>query len=259
MRLMNTNFASEDATTITASTANSRFPASNLSHPFRSKRWRSTSVTSQWVKFDLATTEAIDSVVLLWPLEDGIRLSGSAVIKIQANATDVWTSPAVDQTLTIDNTYTLASHFFASDQTYRYWRVTLTDPGNPNGYVELGVVWLGKGLDIPSAQNGFKFGLSDTSKQSDTDFGHRYIDEYPTRASLQFAYSNIDYDDVQTIENAFRTNGVRKPVMVALDPLSTVFDENHFLLYGNFTASFSLSHVVYDVLSVDGISIQELA
>jgi len=198
-------------------------------------------------------------VVLLWPLEDGIRLSGSAVIKIQANATDVWTTPAVDQTLTIDNTYVLASHFFATDQTYRYWRVTISDPGNGYGFVELGVVWLGKGLDIPSAQNGFKFSLTDTSRQIANDFGHKYVDELPLRATVQFSYTNVDYEDIQTLENAFRENGVRKPVMVVLDPLETVFDANHFLVYGKFSPSSDLSHVNYDVLSVDGITVEELS
>lgn len=259
MRLMTTNYASEAATSVTASTENLRFPSSNLKHPFRSKRWRSTSDTDQSVVFDLATTEEIDSVVLLWPLEDGIKLSGSAVLRIQANATNVWTSPAVDQTLTIDNNYVMASHFFSSDQSYRYWRVTISDPGNANGYVELGLVWLGKGLDIPSAQNGFKYQLQDTSKQIVTDFGHRYFDEYPTRATVQFQYSNIDYEDVQTIEDAFRINGSVKPVMVAFDPLGAVFDKNHFLIYGNFSPAMSLSHVVFDVLTVDGITVEELA
>lgn len=259
MRLMTTNYATEAATTVTASTSNARFPSSNLKLPFRSKRWRSTSPTTQNVVFDLATTEAIDSIVLLWPLEDGIRLSATAVINIQANATDAWTAPAVDQTLTIDNTYVVASHFFTTNQSYRYWRVTVTDPSNPYGYVELGVVWIGKSLVVPSAQNGFKYSLSDTSKKSETDFGHKYFDEYPTRATVQFSYANIDYTDVQTIENAFRLNGTRKPVLAVLDEAAAVFSKNHFLIYGNFGPSFDLSHVSYNVLNVDGISIEELS
>jgi hypothetical protein len=105
----------------------------------------------------MITTEEIDSVVILWPKEDGIRLSDTAVVKIQANATDSWGSPAVDQTLTIDNTYMVASHYFSTDQSYRYWRVVIEDVGNPYGYVELGMVWFGKSLSIQKAKNGFKF------------------------------------------------------------------------------------------------------
>lgn len=259
MRLMNQNYASQTATTITASSSKARFPVSNLKHPFRSKKWRSTSDTDQYVVFDLATTEAIDSIVILWPIEDGIRLSGSAVVKIQANATNIWTSPAVDQTLTINNTYVIASHFFSTDQSYRYWRVSISDPGNAYGCVELGVVWLGKGLDIPSAQNGFKFGLRDRTKHTENDFGHRYSDIYPKSAKIEFNYSNIDYADIQTIENAFRDNASHTPVIVALDPLATVFNKDHFLVYGNFSTDFGLKHNVFDVLNTDGISVEELS
>jgi hypothetical protein len=259
MRLMNTNFATQNATSLLYTSENARFPASNLKLPFRSKQWRSTDTTDQRITFDLQTTEDINSVVLLWPIENGIRLSGSAVIKIQANATNVWTSPAVDQTLTISNDYVVASHFFSTDQSYRYWSVTISDSGNPYGYFELGTVWLGKGIDIPSAQNGFKYGLTDTSKVSSNDFGNRYVDVYPQRATLQFSYQNVDYADIQTIENAFRQNGVSTPVMVALDPLAAVFDKDHFLIYGTFNPSFGLSHVVYDVLNNDGMTVEELA
>lgn len=259
MRLMTTNFCSEDQTVITASSVDSNFPVANLKHQFRSKRWRSTGVTSEWVVFDLQTTESIDSVVFLWPKEDGITLSNTAVVKIQANATNVWTSPAVDQTLTIDNTYVLASHFFSTDQNYRYWRVVIQDAGNPNGYVELGVVWLGKGLSIPNAQNGFKFELQDTSVHTQTAFGHDYTDEYPQVATLTFQYKTMDYSDIQTLENAFRQNGTRLPVLVALDPLAGVFNANHFTVYGKMGPSIPLNHIMYNIMDTSALTVTELS
>lgn len=74
MRLMNTNLCTETATVVSASSSNPNFPASNLKHPFRSKRWRSTGVNSESVVFDFQTIEDINSVVLLWPKEDNIKL-----------------------------------------------------------------------------------------------------------------------------------------------------------------------------------------
>jgi hypothetical protein len=206
----------------------------------------------------MATTEAIDSVVFLWPKEDGIRLSDTATIKIQANATNVWTSPAVDVSLTIDNTYVLASHFFTSDQTYRYWRVYIDDPSNPNDFIELGVVWLGKGLDLPSAQNGFKFKLVDQSKVTVNDFGHQYADEYPQLISIELGYQFLDYDDVQTLENAYRVNGNRIPVMFVIDPLEDVFNKNHHLIYGKMEDSLDETHVRYSLFNMTGILITEI-
>jgi hypothetical protein len=256
---MNQNFCTEDATVITTSTANTNFPASNLKHPFRSKRWRSTGVTSEWVVFDLSTTEAIDSVVLMWSKEDGILLSNTATVTIQANATNVWTSPAVSQVLTINNTYELASYYFTSAQNYRYWRVLITDPGNPNGFLELGVCWLGKGLVIDNAQNGFTFQLVDTSKLSVTPFGNVYVDEYPILALMSFSYQYLSYSMMQILENAYRTNGNRDPVMVCLDAEGATFDKDHYTVYGHFGNDFTTTHVVYNILNSPTIHISELA
>jgi hypothetical protein len=259
MKLMNTNYCTEDATVITASSENTNFPASNLKHPFRSKRWRSTASTSESVVFDLVTTEAVDSVVILWPKEDGIRLSDSAVVKIQANATNVWTSPAVNQTLTINDVYMVASHYFSTDQSYRYWRVVVQDPGNAYGCVELGVVWIGKSLAIDNAQNGFKAALTDLSKSSKTDFGHVYVDQYPQLMQIDFSYQYLDYSVVQILEDAYRQNGNSKPVMLVLDAEGSVFDKDHFTVYGMFKNTFGLQHVRYNILNTDTLSVLELS
>lgn len=259
MRLMVTNYCTEPATTVTASTEDTNFPASNLKHPFRSKRWRSTDVTSESVVYDFVTTEAINSVVLLWPREDGIKLSASAVIKIQANATNSWSSPSVDQTLTISNDYSIASHYFNSDQSYRYWRVKIEDPSNTLGFVELGLAWIGKALAIENAQNGFVWDLIDQSNSTKTEFGHVYDDEYPILQSIEFKYQFIDYDTIQILENAYRLNGSTNPVLVVIDQDEDVFDKDHFMVYGKFKPKFGLAHVRYNIFNTDGISVMELA
>lgn len=259
MKFLTTNLVSEAATTIAASSSDVNFPASNLKHPFRSKRWRTTDNVSESVTFDFQTTEPVDSVVILWPKEDGIKLTPSAVIRIQANATNVWTSPAVDQVVSIDNTYSVASHFFSTDQNYRYWRLVVQDPLNAYTYIEIGMIWIGKSLSIPNAQNGFKFSLVDNTKSTRTDFGHKYSDEYPQSSVVDISYKYLSYSQVQILENAFRTNGSSDPVIVALDPEEAVFDKDHYLVYGTMSPKFSTSHVFYNVLDVPDITVEELS
>lgn len=259
MKFLTTNLCANSSTSITASSTNTAFPVSNLKNPFRSKRWRSTGCSSEWVLFDMRTREDVDSVVILWPKEDGIRLTDGVNLRIQANDTNVWTSPAVNQSLTVDNTYMVASYFFNSIQSYRYWRVSISDSLNPYSYVELGVVWIGKSIDIENAQNGFKFLLKDTSKVSVTDFGHEYVDEYPQQTVVTFDYRYLSYSAVQTLEEAFRLNGSRDPVLVAFDPDGSVFDKDHFLIYGKMSDSLELGHVNYNLFNTSGIKIRELA
>lgn len=368
MRFSVTNLCTEAATTVTASSANPNFPASNLKNPLRSKRWRSagtfevsatnnkidfkeasggvqltatitsgtystsglaleiktrmqaagvavytvtfSSTTGLWtiassgaffsllntsgtnaaasllkaslgfpntdklgaltytgstiaihtkerIVFDMKTAQDISLVSLFWPKEDGIKLSSSAVVKIEANATNVWTSPAVSQTLTVDDTYMVASHFPATPMSYRYMSVTIEDASNPYLYVELGLAWIGEDLGFSEPENGFKFNISDNSNISRTDFGHEYVDEYPQTVSVDFNYSFIQYATAQAIEAAYRKNGSRKPVLCVFDDQQLVFDKDHFLVYGKMEKSFGLSHVSFDLFS-GGLKITEL-
>ncbi len=368
MRFLTTNLVTETETVLTASSANSNFPVSNLKNPLRSKRWRSSGTfivdatnnkidfkesgggaelhstitsgtytatslaaeiktqlevsgaetyTVSWsqtsglwtiassgaylsilnntgvnqavsilkvilgfpntdktgaltytgseiaihtiesIVFDMITAQDISSVVLLWPKEDGINLSSDAVVTIQANATNVWTSPTVSQVLTIDNTYETASHFFSSVQSYRYWRLTVVDPKNTDLYVELGMVWIGENNTFSEPENGFVFNVTDNSIVSRTQFGHEYVDEYPLITTLEFSYNYLRYSVVQALENAFRSNGSKKPVMIVFDETETVFDKDHFLIYGKMDKTFSLKHISYDMFS-GGIKITEL-
>jgi hypothetical protein len=205
--------------------------------------------TKESVVFDFLTTEPVNSVVLLWPKEDGIRLSGNAIVKVEANATNTWTSPAVSETLTVDDTFMAATHFFTTAQNYRYWRVTVQDPDNGYLFVELGLVWIGNSVDFNEAENGFKFTMKDQSNVAKTDFGHKYVDQYPSVANLDFNYSFVLYDNVAVLDQAFRSNGVFKPVIAILDENEAVFDKDHFLVYGTFNPSFDLNHVSYNLFS----------
>ena len=203
----------------------------------------------EWLLFDLITTEEINSVVMLWPKEDGIMLSSNAVIKIQGNATNVWTAPAVDETLTIDNTYEIASHYFTADQSYRFWRVVIIDPSNVNLYVNMGVVILGKSEVIDNPDNGFSYSLTDTSRVITTDFGHEYVDEYPMTAQLEFNFSILDYDSAMALDALYRQVGSRKPVFIAMDHDASVFNKDHFSLYGKFRTNLQLNHISFDMFN----------
>jgi hypothetical protein len=212
--------------------------------------------TQESVVFDLQTTQDITCVALFWSKEDGIRLSDSAVVKIEANATDSWSSPAVSQTLTIDTTYQVASHFFVTAQEYRYWRVTIQDPQNPYLFVELGLVWIGEDVGFDEPENGFKFKISDPSNSTRTASGQLYTDENPLVTQLEFDYKYVLYEDYVSLENAYRENGSSIPVLVALDDQGSVFNSNHFLLYGHMNKDFSGNHLSYNLFN-GGLRITE--
>jgi hypothetical protein len=125
-----------DTATITASSAVASLPASNVAQLWRSKPWRSTGCSSEWIKFDFGSAKAVRALVFV-----GHNLTSGATIKIQGNATDVWTSPSIDVTLTYNAANVV--YLWTADQSFRYWRITIADASNPDGYVQIGRVFLG--------------------------------------------------------------------------------------------------------------------
>jgi hypothetical protein len=199
--------------------------------------------TIEYVTFDFQSPANIKNVVLFWPKEDGLKLTPNAVIKIQANATDVWTSPSVDQTMTLDDLYEVASHFFTADQSYRYWRVVIQDPQNPYLYIELGLAFIGEDIGFSAPEQGFKFTIIDQTVSTRTPFGQEYNDIYPQYTILEFDYKYMFYEDLLVLEDVFRENGSYKQVLVVFDETEIVFNDNHYLIYGTLEKSFENNHI----------------
>lgn len=214
--------------------------------------------TQEHITFDLRTTEEINSLALFWPKEDGIKLSSTAEIRVQANATNTWTSPAIDEVVQIDNDYVVATHFFTNDVSYRYWRVVIKDPANANLFISLGVVVLGKALDIQDPAVGFEFQIADTSKVTENLFGNQYVDEYPTKSTLSIKYDLLDYEDARQLQLAYAANGNRKPVFATIDHTDSVFNKNHFLIYGKMINPNKVSQIRYKYFGSD-LVIEEIS
>ena len=83
MRILSYNIL-RDAT-ITTSSIDERFPVDNVYSKRRVKEMRFTGYTSEWIKINKSGME-FNSIVF-----DSHNLTDSAVVKFQANASDVWT------------------------------------------------------------------------------------------------------------------------------------------------------------------------
>jgi len=251
-RLLKFNFPFQSNVALTASTSDASFPVSNLSNPLRSKVWRSTSATSQFVLIDLKTTEEIDSFVMMFPFEDTIALSSSAVVKLQANATSDFTSPSVDVTLTHDETFNMFTHFFTSDQSFRYWRVSITDAGSATGFVEIGMIYLAKATTLTQSPDiGFSYNLVDVSKQRTTEFNQTYIDVRPIIKEFEFLHSNLSEADFESLQDFYNEVGNTIPIVVSVDSDESLFNnKERFIIYGYMGAGQQSKHLQVDFFNV---------
>ena len=189
--------------------------------------------TEEAVVFDLLAATDIDSFVMLFDPFEGVKLSGSASVHLQANATNSWSSPAVDITLSLDTIYDSYTHYFATAQNYRYWRVQIIDPTNANLYVEIPFVSLAMGTQLSQMpQIGFQQGQTDLSQFASNEFGHRFYDVYPNQRSFAFEYVALTSSDTETLWRIFQLRGNSEPFVVVIDPLAALFDKDRFTFYG---------------------------
>lgn len=215
--------------------------------------------TEERVVFDLGSAEEIDSFAILFDRFLGHGFTDSAVLKLQANASAVWTAPSVDVTLSLDETYDIVTRFVSTAEEYRYWSIKIVDPANPNLYVSLPTVFLSKATQLGQVpQIGWEMGNTDLSESVKTKYGHRYSDIYPSLRYMNFIYEFLAQADVQTLVEIKERLGSVTPLMVCLDPLATVFDKDRFALYGYLAQNDRFRHSFYTYFG-SGLSIEEAA
>lgn len=256
MRLIANNLAL--TATITPSTESPFFPASNLQNQLRSKRFRTTSKTTQNIVFDFGSAKSVNSFVMLLPKEGDINLTESATIKIQANATNSWGSPSVDQTLTYDSDFRQLSYFWSSNQTYRYWRLTVSDTSAVSDYVEISKVILGVSVDMPGIQNGFKLEKVDGTKKISNEYGTGYFDEYPILKSMKFDWKVLTESEIEILDQLLEVYGSHSAMFLTIDENSTIFDKERYSIYGTLSPSHSADHINYDLFNSSGFTFTEL-
>lgn len=200
--------------------------------------------TEEWLLIDTITPQAIDSFIMIFDPMRGNPFSSSAVVTLQANATNAWTAPAISQVLTIDDDLDQAVYFWNAPQSYRFWRIKIKDPRNTNLYVELSKLILGSATQFGLLpKRGFKFSIKDQSAVSKTPYGHDFVDVYPDQKTIELDYAALSYNDAKTLEKIFKNVGMRIPITVVLDPLGSLFTAAHFAVYGKFGNDFSVQQL----------------
>lgn len=130
------NFA--DSGTLTSSSEAAGFPKENVRDYLFIRHWRSTGDSDEWLKWDFG---AAKQPTVLFVRYQNAQAAG--VVKIQGNATDVWTAPSVNLTITnaSDSQRILFKRITSS--AYQWWRLHFADATNPDTFIKVGRVFLG--------------------------------------------------------------------------------------------------------------------
>jgi len=177
--------------------------------------------TSEFMRFDFGTSINPKAFALIGTRNDGVQISSTATVKLQGNATDVWTSPSFEQTLTWNER---AICLFDTDGLHtsalRYWRLYIEDVDNPNGYVEISNLYLGDVFE--PTQGSVQFPLDvryiDYSKTERGEWGSRFSDVKQVTREFQMNWEFLSKTEAETLGEFVEHYKTAYPWWIALDP-----------------------------------------
>ncbi len=130
-----------------------------------------------WLKLDCGSALAAQAAVAL-----DHNLGANGTITLQGNATDAWSTPSVSQAFSPNADGDLAVAWLAAQQTLRYWRLVIDDTRNPEGFSEMGVVYVGPFVQPTVAYAvGWTKSSEPLSEISVTPSGAHWVNSRPQR------------------------------------------------------------------------------
>lgn len=170
------------------------------------------------------------------------EVSGSGTLRVQANTTNSWVSPAFAAVLVAGDPRDPRKYLdFFAPETYQFWRFWWDDVDNPE-FSEMGVPFLGPKVEFERAYN---LNLAENrrvlSEITQADQGAIFTDVKPHPREWGFRFrdtSDADKDKWDTIEQEVE---IGQHLVYALDPLNK-----------------PLSHTIYGFVRAPGLTFNHL-
>jgi len=220
--------------------------------------------TEEFVQIDMIGPQEIEAISAVPPIDGLFGLSNSAMVKIQANNVDLFTSPPLDITITFDDrgAYKLLSSSDTGFSAYRYWKWSYVDRTNPAGpeNVDIGKLDFATFTTFTSSNiaRGYTQAQVDPSTAQESERGNRFFDtrtKYETFRSM--AVQNLSAADRNALEQIYNDFGKTRPLMVSFDPelvFSTV--QSELTRYVFFDTDVSKDHQFLDIFNI-GLTFRE--
>ena len=224
----------------------------NVLDPRPGKRWIATGKSSEWLRFDLGSAQAINCIYL-----NSHNLTANATVILQANITDSWGSPAEQQTLTIatdsDGNALPNLCYFPDWSAYRYWRITFADSTNSDSRITVGNIYGGQYYELTrNFSDGARITWMDPSEV--TQIGGtvdlvRQRDIKERFRQFRVEFNLVGDTERKKWETIFRRVGNHSPVILSLDPDSPTEMSAYCYLLTDIDLAWDLSDQ-FDILSM---------
>ena len=189
---------------------------------------RRETATSASIYFDdIRVTSIINTVVIA-----GHNLTSGADVTIQANDTDSWGSPDLDEEVTASNITpeTPIIHYF-SDTRKNWGRILLEDSSNPDTYISAGRVFLGyyfeptRGFFQPASKQ-----YVDPSVKRYSTGGQVSINQKEKYIQAAYNFGSIANDDLPFFKDMWDEVGQSKPYFLCESPASNPHESAYYVL-----------------------------
>jgi len=195
------------------SSQEAEFPAINTVEDTKELLWRTTAVDSPvYISSDLSAAYEIDFVAIL-----GHNFQAGATIKAIGADDSNFTTGVVEETIGYASTDIY--HFFSVRQTKRYWKIQVEDAGNPDGYIEIATIVLGKYLQLNcNYKFGYGRGREDFSILDYSDSMVLHAEPKSILFAGDYEFGSLDASSKDGVVLLARECGIHKGFIVCFDP-----------------------------------------
>lgn len=238
IRFAYTNLA--DTGTLTSLTAATGYPAANVQHPFKTKTYRSTGVTDEWLKWNLDSAQSVTMIAIV-----NTNLTTSATVYFCGHASDLGATTAawhgtatVDETITIPAAGMVIKYFTGASK--QWWFLGVA-PAGAGTYIEIGRVFFGAYYE--PAQNlapSYGHAKVDLSSNEISIGGQAHSDVRSQFNELSLPFPLISKTQKEEMMAIFAAAGTHRDIIVSLDPAD---DLNDLSFYGRLTGAMEFKMV----------------
>jgi len=201
------------------STATGDFDKANLVTDSTRHRWRSAEIlTTQEIVIKAELKSQIDTFAII-----GHNLTEEAVIRLEANIDNNFLAPPFSQLIPWRKNYIV--WLTELDDEYEYYKISILDPTNPCGYIEIGRIIGGRAFTLSGGEDvsdSFSISKQDASDKMRTEGFSTASNQRVKYRQLRAPLSKLDSkdgsnDNWQGLRDMFDYVGITVPILTILD------------------------------------------
>ena len=224
---------------VSARSAVSRLPASNVLDELVRKTYRASGHDDEWVSFHANAPIGIDCVFV-----GNHNFTKDAIVTWEGNTTSSFTSPALSTQLRIvtdsmfDNVVPKLAWFYLQNdisdlQVYQYWRLRVQDTNNSES-IQIGRIMAGRFI-VPERplRDGFVVDFRDPSRITRWGGRQGYAKERARYMRLHYDLFDLTIDGWDALYTIYSSVGQHTPFIVSIDPVTRPSESTMYCQFMN--------------------------